>query len=178
MRKKQAIALAAIAALATGGSASGRALTIHPTVHAAAAGAAASGWLFGLTSQQPCKLSEFGDCGVVSLSLGKRIRSVKRLSVGFEADCPGADTYFDGDGSATGVKIDPRSRRFRKVIPFDDTYYDGSTGVGRMTFAGKVNSKGTATSGTFRFAEKLTQQDGSVAACDSGTVKWHARRIR
>jgi len=64
---------------------------------------------------------------------------------------------------------------------FTSTFQDSSTENGETfefddTFAGKVNRKRTVVSGTWRNKTVVHEPDGSVDTCDSGVLKFTARR--
>jgi hypothetical protein len=64
---------------------------------------------------------------------------------------------------------------------FKDAFKDSSTENGETfdyddTFAGKVNRKRTVVSGTWHVKTVIHEADGSVDTCDSGVLKFTARR--
>jgi hypothetical protein len=68
-----------------------------------------------------------------------------------------------------------RHRRFKDA--FRDSYTDnGETFELEDSFAGKVNRKRTVVSGTLHMKTTIHEQDGSVDTCDSGVLRFSARR--
>jgi hypothetical protein len=100
---------------------------------------------------------------------GKRIiRAVGAI----EANCSKGGSFSVPD-RWTDVPV--RHRRFKATLR--DSFTDnGETVDIDDTFSGKVNRKRTVVSGTWQTKTAFHEADGSVDTCDSGVLKFTARR--
>lgn len=108
----------------------------------------------------------------VYIELAGNGRSIVRAVGAIDAPCSKGGLYTTPD---KWTRVPVRSGRFRT------TYRDSFTEEGTRyevadTFAGKVNRARTVVSGTWSNRIVMHEADGSVDTCDSGPLRFKARR--
>jgi hypothetical protein len=171
------ISVAAVA-LATSGVAHGARFEVAPAHAEAASAAAHSRTLVGVTSQFPCRLDDSVTCGGVNVVMDRRLKKIKHVIIGWEASCqsPGAFLW-----SATRVTR-PRLARSRGGASFDesgqilDDIGNGLFVVTDVTISGRLRKNGSVVTGRFRALSAILRDDGQIDSCDTGSVRWSAKR--
>ena len=108
----------------------------------------------------------------VYIQLSANGRQIVRALAGIEAPCSKGGAFAFPD---KWTRVPVRNRRFRTA--FRDSFLDEGRQVDvEGTFAGRVNRKRTVVSGTWSSKAAFHEADGSVDTCDSGVLKYTARR--
>jgi hypothetical protein len=112
--------------------------------------------------------------GPVVLDVTRNGRRIKRADGALDLRCSNGDAFIIVD-SWRNIPISRRGS-FRVSAQDTDPGPDGTTVDASFSFAGKLNRRRTRLTGTWRAQLVERSPDGSQISCDSGTLRFAARR--
>ena len=169
-----ALATAAVVAAVPGAA---QAVELHagPTGFAAKA----PGTLVGLTSQSPCD-DAAPTCGVVNVTPHPNGRAIKRLVIGYQADCEVPGMTMEGIAAVQNAKLSRAGAggSFKASRQFEAEVGDGYTAVIQDRTTGKLDKRRRSARGSYSVVAVVMHDGQQVDRCASGTITWKAQRVR